>query len=94
VRLHPDERAPEQLPDNPNCPAWRHGTATVTTLVAGLDALNVEIDQLASAVSDICTPAKTFLDLARWRSENVIGKLTGKCFVACKRGGFCACCHR
>ena len=62
-------------------------------MVAGLDALNSLIDELASTAGDICTPAKRFLDLAWWHTENAIRQLTGTCSVACKRGRFCACCH-
>jgi hypothetical protein len=84
----------EQLLANPSCPACSGtGRPTRETLVTGLDALNGEIDQLASTTGDICTPAKTFLDLAWWHTENAIRQLTGKCSMACKRGKFCACCH-
>jgi hypothetical protein len=62
---------------------------TVTTLVAGPDALNGEIDQLASTAGDICTPAKTFLDLAWWYTENAIRQVTGECSVTCKASRFC-----
>jgi hypothetical protein len=93
VRLNPGGRAHEQLLANPSCPACGGtGRPTVTTLVAGPDALNVEIDHLASTAGDIRTPAKTFLDLT-WHTENAIRKLTEKCSMACKRGRFCACCH-
>jgi hypothetical protein len=34
------------------------GRPTKKTLVAGIDALNSKIDQLASTAGDICTPAK------------------------------------
>ena len=84
----------ERLLASPHCPVCGGtGRPTVTTLVAGLDALNGEIDQLASTAGDVCTPAKTFLELAWWHTENAIRQLTGKCSMACKRGGFCACCH-
>ena len=79
---------------NPRCPACvGTGRPTHKTLVAGLDALNSLIDELASTAGDICTPAKRFLDLAWWHTENAIRQLTGKCSMACKRGRFCACCH-
>ncbi len=84
----------ELLLANPGCPACSGtGRPTRETLVAGLDALNGEIDQLASTAGDICTPAKTFLDLAWWHTEDAIRQLTGKCSKACKRGRFCACCR-
>jgi hypothetical protein len=84
----------EQLLANPHCPVCGGtGRPSQKTLVAGIDALNSEIDQLASTAGDICTPAKKFLDLAWWHTENAIRQLTGKCSMACERGGFCACCH-
>ena len=64
---------------NPSCPS-RGGTgrSTRTTLVAGLNSLNGEIDELASTAGDICTPAKTLLDLAWWHRENAIRAGDGK----------------
>jgi hypothetical protein len=84
----------EQLLANPSCPACG-GTRRPTrkTLVAGIDALNSLIDELASTAGDICTPAKTFLDLAWWHTENAIRQVTGQCSMTCKRRRFCACCH-
>ena len=90
----------EQLLADPHCPVCGGtGRPTRKTLVAGIDALNGEIDQLASAAGDICTPAKTFLDLAWWHAENAIRQVTGHCSMGRdhkgKDGkGFCACCHR
>jgi hypothetical protein len=50
----------EQLLANPSCPACSGtGRPTRETLVAGIDALNSLIDQLASTAGDICAPAKT-----------------------------------
>ena len=84
----------EQLLANPHCQlCGGTGRPTKKTLVAGIDALNSKIDQLASTAGDICTPAKTFLDLAWWHRENAIRQVTGKCSMACKRSGFCACCR-
>ena len=73
---------------NPSCPA-RGGTgrSTRTTLVAGLDALNGEIDELASTAGDICTPAKTLLDLAWWHRENAIRAGDGKVRNSQQTGG-------
>ena len=84
----------ELLLANPRCPACGGtGRPIRETLVAGLDALNSLIDELASTAGDICTPAKRFLDLAWWHTENAIRQLTGTCSMACKGGRFCACCH-
>ena len=64
---------------NPSCPApGGTGRSARTTLVAGLDAPNGEIDELASTAGDICTPAKTLLDLAWWHRENAIRAGDGK----------------
>jgi hypothetical protein len=84
----------EQLLADPSCLACGDtGRPSQKTLIAGIDALNCLIDQLASTAGDICTPAKTFLDLAWWHTENAIRQVTGKCSIACKHGKFCACCH-
>jgi hypothetical protein len=84
----------EHLLANPSCPACGGtGRPTRETLVTGLDALNGEIDQLASTAGDICRPAKTMLDLAWWRTANAIRQVTGKCSMAGKQGGFCTSCH-
>ncbi len=79
---------------NPKCPACGgSGRPTTATLVAGIDKLAEEIDELAATASDICLPAKMYLDLAWWHAENAIRKITGRCSVNCKRGSFCACCN-
>jgi hypothetical protein len=84
----------ELLLANPGCPACGGtGRPTRKTLVAGLDALNGEIGQLASTAGDICGPARTFLDFDWWHTEHAIRELTGTCSMACKSGRFCACCH-
>jgi hypothetical protein len=84
----------EELLANPRCPVCGGtGRPSVKTLVAGIDALNCEIDQLAGTAADICTPVKAFLDLAWWHTEEAIRRATGACSMRCKPGGFCACCH-
>ena len=84
----------EEMLANPSCPACGGtGRLTQKTLVAGIDALHSLIDQFASTAGDICTPAKTFRDLAWWHTENAIRQVTGKCSMACKRRGFCGCCQ-
>jgi hypothetical protein len=84
----------EDLLPNPSCQVCSGtGRPTRNTLVAGLDGLNDEIDQLSPVAGDICTPAKVFLDLAWWQTEEAIRKVTGSCSMHCKPGGLCGCCH-
>ena len=84
----------EELLANPRCPVCGGtGRPSVKALIVGIDALNSEIDQLAGTAADICTPAKVFLDLAWWHSEEAIRRVTGACSMHCRPGGFCGCCH-
>jgi hypothetical protein len=84
----------EYMLANQHCPVCEGtGRPTVETVVAGVDQLGDAIDQLVSTAMEICQPAERFLALAWWHTENAIRQVTGKCSMACKRGGFCACCH-
>ena len=69
------------------------GRPSVATVIAAVDHLNSEIDQLTATAAGICTPAKLYLDLAWWQTEHAIRKVTGHCSMHCKSGKYCSCCQ-
>ena len=61
----------------------------------GLERLNEDIDQLAAVAGDLCSEAKTLLDLAWWFTEEDLRRGLGSCGHnprAREGHGYCTCC--